>query len=186
MGFNPKNRKSRLKKYLNSTKKPRKEKSSPDFNSQITSIPSKIFQNRSFSILETLAVYLKEDARLNYRQIGQLLNRNERTIWTCYNRAKQKNFSKAESHPESIDIPLKIFRNRDVSFSEALIKYLKEDLRFSYHQIGVLLNRDDRTIWTLYSRFLKKEKNKLDNRMGKSKKTDKKKETDKKRGEAPE
>jgi len=120
------------------------------------SVPSSVFQSRSFSILETLVVYLKEKNNLKYRQIGILLNRNERTIWTCYHRATKKPFKPQEVFPESLPIPLKIFQNRKWSFSEALIKYLKENLKLSFHQIAILLNRDDRTIWTLYARYLKK------------------------------
>ena len=32
----------------------------------------------------------EEEYNLTYHQIGQLINRNDRTIWTVYNRAKKK------------------------------------------------------------------------------------------------
>jgi len=167
--FKPKKDESRLRNYLNRAKKPGKKENSTYFGrgkaygesrldniSLPYSVPSKIFQNRSYSILETLAVYLKDEIKLNYHQIGILLKRNERTIWTCYNRAKQKKFEKSFEYPESIQISFKIFHNRKISFSEALIRYLKDEIKLSYHQIGVLINRNDRTIWTLYSRVLEK------------------------------
>ena len=53
-------------------------------------IPSSIFTNRNLSVLESLVWYLKKDLELGFRDIGKLLNRDERTIWTVHNRAKKK------------------------------------------------------------------------------------------------
>ena len=53
-------------------------------------IPVSIFQNRSLSILESLTEYLKEELNLRYCKIAALLNKDQRTIWTFYNRAKKK------------------------------------------------------------------------------------------------
>ena len=33
---------------------------------------------------------MKENLNMNYHEIARLLNRNERTIWTAYNKSKQK------------------------------------------------------------------------------------------------
>ncbi|MBW2964674.1 hypothetical protein KY363_04400 [Candidatus Woesearchaeota archaeon] len=48
-------------------------------------------------------------------------------------------------------IPVSIFAH-GLSPSEALCKYLKENCSLSFHDIAVLLNRDDRSVWTSYSR----------------------------------
>jgi hypothetical protein len=53
-------------------------------------------------------------------------------------------------------IPLSIVADRDVSIFETIVEYLKEHYGLSYHEIAVLLNRDDRTIWTVYNRASKK------------------------------
>lgn len=53
-------------------------------------IPTKIFGDRSFAVLESLVKYMKEELKMNYAEIAEILNRDERTIWTAYNR-KQKN-----------------------------------------------------------------------------------------------
>ena len=53
-------------------------------------------------------------------------------------------------------IPLSVFLDRSVSVLEAVSEYLKDSKKFSYHEIAVLLNRDDRTIWTCYNRAKKK------------------------------
>jgi len=55
-----------------------------------------------------------------------------------------------------INIPSYIFKDRTLSVLEAIVKYLKEDRMLLYHDIAVLLKRDDRTIWTVYSRVKKK------------------------------
>ena len=55
-----------------------------------------------------------------------------------------------------LNIPSHIFKNRKLKVLEALVKYLKEERQLSYHEIAVLLNRNDRTIWTVYSRVKKK------------------------------
>jgi hypothetical protein len=54
------------------------------------SFPSKIFKDRSLSVLEALTEYLKDSRSLTYHEIAVLLNRDDRTIWACYNRAKGK------------------------------------------------------------------------------------------------
>ena len=53
-------------------------------------VPVKIFRNKPLSVLENLAVYLKEQMKLSYREISRFLNRDERTIWTAYQRALKK------------------------------------------------------------------------------------------------
>jgi hypothetical protein len=52
----------------------------------------------------------------------------------------------------NISVPVSVFADRDISALEALVKYLKDTCDFSYHEIAVLLNRDDRTIWTTHNR----------------------------------
>lgn len=47
-------------------------------------IPVSIFEKKS--ILETISTYLRENYNLNYREIADLLRRDQRTIWTVINR----------------------------------------------------------------------------------------------------
>lgn len=53
-------------------------------------IPTSIFVDRELSVLEAIAEYLKDVKGMRYSEIAQLLNRDDRTIWTSYNRAKEK------------------------------------------------------------------------------------------------
>jgi hypothetical protein len=55
-----------------------------------------------------------------------------------------------------IKVPVYLFRDRSVAVLEALVEYLKDVQGLSYHEIAVLLNRNDRTIWTVYNRAKKK------------------------------
>jgi DNA-directed RNA polymerase specialized sigma24 family protein len=53
-------------------------------------IPISVFKKPKLTPFEAMVKYLKEEKNLNYRQIGNLLNRDERNIWTVYSRAKKK------------------------------------------------------------------------------------------------
>lgn len=53
-------------------------------------IPSFILKDRNLAALEAIVVYLKDSLGYNYAQIARLLNRDDRTIWTTYQRAKKK------------------------------------------------------------------------------------------------
>lgn len=55
-----------------------------------------------------------------------------------------------------LKIPSTIFLDRDVSILEAVVEYLKDKSGLTYHEIAILLERDDRTIWTSYNRVKKK------------------------------
>ncbi len=68
--------------------------------------------------------------------------------------------------PEDLNIPISIFTDRSLASLEVVVEYLKEVKNLSYHQIAVLLNRNDRTIWTCYNRA--KAKRKLTDKSGNS------------------
>ena len=117
-------------------------------------IPLSIF-NKKLSSLEVISKYLFENRHLSLKKISELLNRSNRNIWNSYNRSKKK-FSEELAVKESILIPISILRNLDFTLLEIIVSYLKENLELSYHKIAVLLQRDDRTIWTVYNRVKKK------------------------------
>ena len=122
-------------------------------------LPINIFSNGA-SGLESISKYLKDAIGLRYCTIAELLNRDDRTIWGAHKSANEKsngNFSVEES---TVKIPLSIFKDRTLSVLEALAEYLKEELNLRYCKIAVLLNKDPRTIWTVYNRAKKKIKNK--------------------------
>ena len=53
-------------------------------------------------------------------------------------------------------IDTKIFKKTKLTVFEALVRHLKDDLDMSFHEIGNLLDRDERNIWTVYNRSKKK------------------------------
>lgn len=55
-----------------------------------SSVPLEILKNRKLGMLESVCVYLKEKKDMSYSEIAQILNRDDRTIWASYNKAKKK------------------------------------------------------------------------------------------------
>ena len=55
-----------------------------------------------------------------------------------------------------ININSAIFNNQKLTIFESIVKYLKEEKAFSFHEISLILNRDERNIWTVYKNALKK------------------------------
>ena len=53
-------------------------------------IPVSIFGAKELSILESLALYLKESLNLSIKDISSRINKNTSTIYTAYSRAKKK------------------------------------------------------------------------------------------------
>ena len=63
--------------------------------------------------------------------------------------------SKSSKKTNWLKIDSSIFQSKRSPF-EALVVYFKDKQGMSYHDIGVLLNRDERNIWTVYNRGKKK------------------------------
>jgi hypothetical protein len=119
-------------------------------------IPISIFNNKELSILENICKYLKEELKLNFHQIALLLNRNDRTIWTTYKNSVKKRKKRLSLEKSEISIPLSSLKNRKLTTFEIIVIYLKDGYKLNYHQIGVLLRRDERNIWATYQRARKK------------------------------
>jgi len=114
-------------------------------------IPVSVF-TRQLTVLETIVKYLKEQKNYSYHQIAFLLDRDEKNIWHAYFHAQKKRSKRLTENASKYFVPVSIFRNTPVSILEALVVYLKEHYGLSYHEIAVLVKRDDRTIWTVYHR----------------------------------
>jgi hypothetical protein len=55
-----------------------------------TTLPLSIFAKENLSILETITHYLKVEKKMGFTEISDLLNKNVKTIWTCYSRYRIK------------------------------------------------------------------------------------------------
>lgn len=53
-------------------------------------IPSFVFKDRTLSVLEVMVEYLRDNKKMRFREIAQIINRDDRTVWTVYRRAKLK------------------------------------------------------------------------------------------------
>lgn len=118
-----------------------------------TQIPVSIFRN-ILSPLEALVKYLKENLNLKYHEIAKLLHRDDRTIWITYRNSKSKYVELETS--EDILISLRIFFDRKLSVLEHLVLYLREKRSNSNKEIAMLLDKNESTIWTAYTRAKKK------------------------------
>ena len=115
-------------------------------------IPISIFKNSS--PLESLVKYLKESLGLRLNEISRLLNRDERTIWITYKNAAKKKI--ALDINSKVKVPLHIFSDRKLSALENLVSYLINEEKIKILDIGNILNRDYKTVWTVYNRANKK------------------------------
>ena len=99
---------------------------------------------------------MKENKRLTFHAIAVLLKRDDRTVWATYAKGRSKMIAPFHLLPSKYVMPAILFAERRLSVLETVAYYLKDTLHLSLHEIAVLLNRDDRTIWTVISRAQKK------------------------------
>ena len=126
------------------------------------SIPASIFNN-VLSPLENVVLYLSVRYRFNQTKIAEILCRDHTTIWTTLENAQQKiNRLKytgmIDKLPDSekILVPVKIFSDRKLSILEDISMYMKDRFNMSYHEIAIVLGKNDRTIWTVVNRGWRK------------------------------
>ncbi len=117
-------------------------------------IPITIFSHKT-SPLESLVKYLKENYNLKLSQIALLLNRDHRTIWITYDSAYKKIKEPFSKKKRDYFIDIEKFSNRRISVLEIVCNHLTE-LGFSITQISSLLNKHRNTIWSVLSRYKKK------------------------------
>ena len=123
---------------------------------KLLEVPSSILKIRELGILEAITKYLKEELNLKYNEIAPLLNRDARSIWISYDKAKTKHPKKFVKERSSTPIPLNIFSNRNLGLLENLTIYLRDELNLKNREVGSLLARDNRTIWASYNRAKKR------------------------------
>ena len=118
------------------------------------SLPVGIF-SKKLSAFETVVKYLVENLGYEYSRAGRVLKRDRQVIWITYKRASKKYPDKFEVVFSKLNIPLSKLSSKKHSISELVVAYLKE-LNLKNSSIAKLLERDSRTIWTLYARYKKK------------------------------
>ncbi|MBD3163711.1 hypothetical protein GF323_00760 [Candidatus Woesearchaeota archaeon] len=53
-------------------------------------LPAELFRKRKLSVLESTCTHMKESFGYSYHKIASILGRDERTVWTAVNRARNK------------------------------------------------------------------------------------------------
>ncbi|MCR4284953.1 MAG: hypothetical protein NUV97_02815, partial [archaeon] len=122
------------------------------------SIPLNIFSSE-LGALEALTKYLKENMSMKYSEIGTILARNERTIWSSYDKARKKVRVYFKPEEEGLSVPISEFKDGRLTILERIVIYLKENRKMKYSEISETINRDQRNVWSIYSRAKKKLKN---------------------------
>lgn len=134
-----------------------------EFHGSSEGVPISVFSTL-LSPAEALVKYLKEERQMSFHQIGTLLNRDERGIWSSYARSRKKHqttFSKPAgvtgvAGATSFSIPLSLFANRSFSILEHVIFYLHAALNLQEKEIAKLLNKRQAVIHTTLQRARKK------------------------------
>jgi len=113
-------------------------------------IPDVIF-NEELTALESVVKYLKENKGFSLKEISDVIKRDQRNIWHIYNQAGKKYPEKFIVKNVKYWIPVSIFSEKFSAY-ESIVKYLKEELGLKFSEIAGILKRDQRTVWTIYSR----------------------------------
>ena len=111
--------------------------------------------SEKLSAFETLTKYLIENLVLSYSEVGRLLGKDRRVIWSTYKRASEKVKHSFQDKKSRFNIPLSRLSSDKCSISELIVGYLKEK-GMKNSEIAVIMRRDQRTIWTLYKRYKQK------------------------------
>ena len=119
-------------------------------------IPISIFSDNELGTLECIVKYLRENRDLSFREIASLLFRDNKLIWTVYNKAYLKHRRKIRVKKGVYFLPTEIFSQKKLGVLEICVVYLKEEAGLKYSEIGMCMNRDQRTVWTCYDRACKK------------------------------
>ena len=121
----------------------------------IRKIPAKLFGDSGLTALETISKYLKEECHLTYHQIANILQRDDRTIWSSYNNARKKQKTKLRIQ-EGLEIPLIVYKTKKLTVLESTILFLKNNYLLPFEDIAFLLKKSKKTVWATYSRATKK------------------------------
>jgi len=117
-----------------------------------SNIPISVFSERQIGSFGLLVIYLIEVVGLAKSEIAQLLRRDPRTIWAAYDHARRRFSSPLDTSDSHITIPVNIFSQRKYSVLETLVDHLKDGHKLRNSQIAALLNRDEKTVWTVLHR----------------------------------
>jgi len=118
-------------------------------------IPVSIFSNNRLSCLEATVKYLRENEKLSNNETARLLGRAQQAAWITYRNAAKKLAKQFIPEKHDLMIPTEALSS-GLSALESISLYLNQKYGIGYSKIATLLNRDQRTIWTVCDRARKK------------------------------
>lgn len=110
-------------------------------------IPTYIFREKKLGILEALTKHLKEDYGMAYHKIAVILKRDDRVVWTTYNKAAKKKKESFSIAGQSRWIPVSVFTEKKLGPLESLSKYLVENSHLKISQAARLLDKNPKSVW---------------------------------------
>jgi DNA-directed RNA polymerase specialized sigma24 family protein len=118
-------------------------------------IPLEIFATE-LSPGEAIVKYLKEEKHLRYSEIGLALGRDERGIWSTYQRAERKMPSAFGAATSGLSIPVTALAERKLSLLENVMVHLVDTLHVPIKDCAELLKKSYSTLYTTYARAKRK------------------------------
>jgi len=122
-------------------------------------IPVSVFSNDCLSALEAIVKYLHENKGFRLVEVARFIRRDQRAIGVTYRFARKKMKVVLKTPVSKYKLPVSVIADRKMSVLENTVYHLKKTYNLSYHNIAIIIRRDDRTVWTVYDRALKKLKN---------------------------
>jgi len=121
-----------------------------------TLIPLSIFSNNKLTALEAVVKYLRENERLSNSRTALIIGRTPAATWITYRNAVKKLVKEFTIQNPDIAVPSSALRSESLSPLESISIYMKEQQGMHYSKIAAILNRDQRTIWTVCNRARRK------------------------------
>jgi len=122
-------------------------------------VPLGVLRHPVLAPLEAIVVYLRENKGFRLSDVAVLLGRDARVVGATYHAAKKKispSLTGLVVVDGGLSIPVSVLRDDSLSVLEAVVVHLKNRHGLRLSEIARLLERDDRTVWTLYSRVVVK------------------------------
>lgn len=117
-------------------------------------IPSSIFSEK-LTPFESAVKFLIENKKINYSEIGRILQKDRQVIWITYKRTAKKVSSTFKNLDFTNSIPLQKLSSNKYSIAELIVAHFKE-LNLKNSDIAKILKKDPKTIWTFYNRYKRK------------------------------
>lgn len=118
-------------------------------------IPTSIFSSK-LGALESTVKFLRENCAMSLFEIAKILHRKKNSITSTYHASQKKSPEKIKTAKTKYTISTSVFSNKKLTFLENIAVELKRKYALKNSQIAKLLQRDDRTIWTVINRASKK------------------------------